>query len=194
MEKRNKILIVAASLLFLVLAGEIYYLFFIKPANSPQKTVDTTASQKQLNNLYVKRSDSEVKEIMENYSITADSMKPLIKSGVAKEILLTHVYKTVITKIGPISIDKKYSDGRKLHLDYELSFATMAESGKKEYSLLFTKKELERIHAFNSVGDERVETTLSSIQVGDYVSIIVQVNLLENSSNSLVNLEIVKLL
>lgn len=187
-------MIVAASLLFIVLAGEIYYLFFVKPANTPQKTLEMAAAQKKMSNLYAKRSDAELQDIMQNYSRSADAMKPLIKSGVAKEVILTHVYKTVITKIGPINVDKKFSDGRSLHLDYVVSFATMAESGQKEYTIYLTKKELGRMSAYRSVGEDRVEASLDSIQEGDYVSIVLQVNILEDPSNSLVSLEIVKLL
>lgn len=195
MKKTVPLLGIFAALLFVVLVGELIYLFAIKEKGAPVgKTVEMGTAPKKLSNIYAKRTPEEVEKIMKSFSEKSRALNPVIESGAAKELILTETYKTTITKIGQTSTERTLTDGKIAHFDFTLAFATMSEKGKKEYGYVFTKEEVKRISAFQAQGDEELPVDLSTIAVGDYVSITMQTDMLANPSQSLISLKIVKLL
>lgn len=194
MNKRQILLGVLIVALLGILIFELYIIFIKKPANTAQNQVEQTVLNKDLSNLYTKVPEKQVQNIMQGFTRQVESLKPLLRSGVLKELEVTEVYKSIIVHNGKTNTERKLVDGTVAKANYLISFASMAEDGRKEHGYLFTDKDLALIQAYTLQGEEEIEIPLEQILPGDFVSISMTTNVLLRPEDSLVRLKIVKLL
>lgn len=194
MAGKQSLFIFIILFLFGVLSFQLYFLFVKQSPKTPQRLVEDTATQNNLNNLYVKMPEKTVQVITDGINQKAESLKPLLRSGVLKQLEMTENYKSIIIKNGKTSTERTIIDGSSVKADYLISFATMSEDGKKDFGYLFSERDLERIEAYRLQGEEEIEISLEQIQPGDFVSITMVTSLTTHPEDSLISFKIVKLL
>ena len=185
---------VGIVILFVILCGEVYYLFFYSPIQNKESLNQIPTKQIKIDNLYQKRDDAEVERVVKIFAEKAKVLKPLIKSGVSKELVFTETNKTVITKIENGEVDKVMGNGKTVSFALELSFASIAESGSKNFTYLFSAGELDRIYAFKQIGEQEIPIDLDELRVGDFVSTTMSTDIYAPELETLVSFKIVKLL
>jgi len=195
-EKTNIFLIMFVVVLALVLCGEIFYLFFYKKQTPPISVVDNSAVNEipKISKLYKKIPDSEVALIYESIQQKIDSTKVPLKNGVVSEMILTEVYKSVITNIGKVDVTRTLLNNKEQKFDFLFQFSNMAEEGKKDFGFLFTNKELAKVQAFEEREGELVPIDLSKLQTGDFVRVVIETNILGNPTDNIISFTIQKLL
>ncbi len=194
MSKKNVFFLVLVVILFGILIFELYIIFGKKQSTSPKEITEQSVVENNLSNLYTKVPETQVQNIMRGYTRQVESLKPLLRSGVLKELKVTEVYKSVIIQNGRTNTERKLVDGTTVKANYLISFASMSEEGKKEHGYLFSDKDLNLIETYVMQGEEEIEISLDQIEPGDFVSISMTTNVLLRPENSLVRLKIVKLL
>lgn len=194
MDKKQALFGALIVLLFGILVFELYVIFVKKPSTSSQSTVEKSVTNNSLSNLYTKVPESQVQNIMKGFVRQVESLKPVLRSGVLKELEVTEVYKSVIIQNGRTNTERELVDGTAVKANYLISFASMSEEGKKEHGYLFSDKDLTLIEAYAMQGEEEIEISLDQIRPGDFVSISMTTNVLLRPEDSLVRLKIVKLL
>lgn len=190
------VLTIAILFLFVVLLGEIYFLFFKKEAQIPEQPDKKSATQtkgKGSDPTYQKRPAAEVKYALDFFSELAKELKPVMESGVLQTLELTETYKTTITGIGNSILEDALPDGTKVTYVFTLSFATLSKEGEKEVEYEFTKQELERVNAFKMVNEEEVPTDIDSLKKGDSVDITIVSDMFAAPVDNLISMKIVKL-
>jgi len=195
-EKTNIPLIALVVILALVLCGEIFYLFFYKKQTPPISVVDNSAVNEapKISKLYKKVPDSEVTLIYDSIEQKIDSTKVPFKNGVVSEMILTEVYKSVITNIGKVDVTRTLLNNKEQKFDFLFQFSNMAEDGKKDLGFLFTNKELSKVQAFEEREGELVPIDLSKLQTGDFVRVVIETNLLGSPTDNVISFTIQKLL
>lgn len=197
-EKTNTLLIVFVVVLAVILSAEMYYLFIYKKQQSMDNTTKTVedallTKTPPITNLYKKIPNDQVDFVYENITSKIDSTRVGYKNGTLSELILTEVYKSVVINIGNTEITRVLPNKKEQKFDFIFQFATMAEEGKKEMGLLFTKDELKKVKVHDLRGDETVEIAISEIKAGDFVRVIIETNLIESPSKSMVSMTIQKL-
>lgn len=193
--KTQKIMIVLSVVLFVLLVGELLFLFFYKQSsNVMEKKSDSTAKVVGTSGLYIKATDEDTKKVFDGIDSYMNGIKPLYKTGVLKELSVNETFKSVITNIGRVNVARKTANGTEYKYTFTLSISNPESTERKELRYLFTENELERIEVFQAIGNEGVEIPLEDLEVGDFVTINTVMNFLDNTSNSLISMKIVKLL
>lgn len=188
------VLTIAILFLFVVLLGEIYFLFFKKESQMSEQPDKKSATQiKNSDTTYQKRPAAEVKYALDFFSELAKELKPVMESGVLQTLELTETYKTTITGIGNSILEDALPDGTKVTYVFTLSFATLSKEGEKEVEYEFTKQELERVNAFKMVNEEEVPTDVASLKKGDSVDITIVSDMFATPVDNLISMKIVKL-
>ncbi len=191
-----RVLALAILFLFVVLLGEIYFLFFKRESQIPEQIDKKSVAQlkdKDSDRTYQKRPASEVKWTLDFFSELAQELKPVMESGVLQTLELTETYKTTITEIGSSTLEDTLPDGKKVTYIFALSFATMSKEGKKEVEYVFTKQELERVSTFITVKEEEVPIDIDSLKKGDVVAITIVSDMFATPVDNLISMKIVKL-
>lgn len=191
---KQKLLLVFILLLFGVLLFELYFIFGKKVSTTSNKITEQTILNNNLSNLYTKTPETQVQNIMQGFTRQVESLKPLLRSGVLKELEVTETYKSVVVQNGRTNTERKLVDGSVMKANYLFSFATMAEDGKKDHGYLFSDNDLKLIESYMMQGEEEIKIPLEQIRPGDFVSISMTTNVLLRPEDSLVRLKIVKLL
>lgn len=193
----QKPLLIVSLVLFVVLIAELLFLFvYKKNQQNTEKRINaqSAATINGLAGLYKPASDEDIKVIFGSIDAYMNTIKPLYKTGVLKELLITETYKSVVTKIGKVNITTKSIDGKQYKYVYEIHISNLENKEKKEHMYLLGVEELERIEVYQAMGNEEVEIELDDIKVGDFVSITSTINFFENPENNLDAMKIVKLL
>lgn len=197
-DKTNTLLVIGICVLFLILSGEIYYLFFYQKKDLAVSTVNKQTKNKASANpskeLWLKQTDTATESQFKEIHRRVDRVKPLFQSGVLKELLATEVYKSIVEEIGSKAESEKNVQGAVIDYAYVLSLSTFSEKGEKAFRYTFTNEELPRISAFKSQGDEEIPIDLDEIQKGDFVSVTITYDHLLSPQDNLISLKIVKLL
>ncbi|MFZ2025933.1 MAG: hypothetical protein WAV30_01460 [Microgenomates group bacterium] len=190
-------LLIISIVLFFVLVAELLFLFVYKKnqQDSEKKINETSAATiNGLAGLYKPASDEDAKVIFGSINVYMDTIKPLYKTGVLKELLITETYKSVVTKIGKIDVARKDSNGKMYKFVYEIHISNLENKEMKERSYLLGQEEIEKIEVYQAMGNEEVEIALADIKAGDFVSITSTINFFTNPENNLDAMKIVKLL
>lgn len=195
-EKTNTMLIIFVAVLALVLSMEVFYLFFYKKQTPPAPVIENLTVNKapKISNLYKKIPDNDVTLIFDQIQSRVDSNKIPLKNGVLTELILTEVYKSVITNVEKVDVTRTLPNNKQLKFDYEFQFSNMAEEGKKEMGFLFTNKELAKVQVFEAQEGELTPIDISGLKAGDFVRVVIETNLLANSNDNIISFTIQKLL
>lgn len=190
-------LLIISIVLFIVLVAELLFLFvYKKNQQETEKKIAATSSEtiNGLAGLYKPATDEDIKTIFGSIDIYLDTIKPLYKTGVLKELLITETYKSVVTKIGKVDVARKGSNGKTYKFVYEIHLSNLENKEKKEHTYLLGQEEIDKIEVYQAMGNEEVEMELSDIKAGDFVSITSTINFFTNPENNLDSMKIVKLL
>ncbi len=194
--KTNTILLISASVLFLILGFEIYYLFFYHPQPTNYQTNENRATQTTggLSSLWKESTPKVTNQRFAYINQRNELIKPLFQTGVLKAYSGVETYKTIITAIGPKNTLVKGDDGSEIRIAYEIRFSTQAKTGEKELTLVLSPKELLNVKTYKAVGDERVPVDIKEIKAGDFVSITLTIDYFADPDNGFSSIEIEKLL
>lgn len=190
-------LLIISLVLFVVLVAELLFLFVYKKNQQDtekKKSAASTATINGLAGLYKPASDEDIKVIFGSIDVYMDTIKPLYKTGVLKELLITETYKSVVTKIGKVDVARKDSNGKLYKFVYEIHISNLENKEMKERTYLLGQEEIEKIEVYQAMGNEEVEIELDDIKAGDFVSITSTINFFTNPENNLDAMKIVKLL
>lgn len=193
----QKPLLIVSVILFIVLVAELLFLFVYKrnqEDTEKKKNATATATINGLAGLYKPATDEEVKFIFTSIDAYLNTIKPMYKTGVLKELLVTETYKSVITKIGKTDTTVKGLNGKTYKFAYEIHISNLESKEKKEHMSFLGQEELEKIEVYQAIGNEEVEITLDDLKVGDFVSITSTTNFFANPENNIDLMKIVKLL
>lgn len=193
----QKPLLIISVILFIVLIAELLFLFVYKRNQEDterKKNATATATINGLAGLYKPATDEEVKLIFTSIDAYLNTIKPMYKTGVLKELLVTETYKSVITKIGKTDTTVKGLNGKTYKFAYEIHISNLESKEKKEHMYFLGQEELEKIEVYQAIGNEEVEITLDDLKVGDFVSITSTINFFANPENNIDLMKIVKLL
>lgn len=190
-------LLIISIILFVVLVAELLFLFVFKKNKQDAEDKIKTASVEAVNGLeglYKPATDDGVKLVFGYIDTYMDTVKPLYKTGVLKELLITETYKSVVTKIEKTNKTIKGMDGKTLKFVYEIRISNLDSKEKKEHGYLLGQEEIERIEVYKAMGKEEIEISLDDIKVGDFISITSTINFLTSPDNNINSMKIVKLL
>jgi len=193
----QKPLLIVSVILFVVLVAELLFLFVYKrnqEDTEKKKNASAAATINGLAGLYKPATDDEVKLIFDSIDSYLKTIKPMYKTGVLKELLVTETYKSVITKIGKTDKTTKGLNGKIYKFAYEIHISNLESKEKKEHMYLLGQEELEKIEVYQAIGNEEVEIALDDLKVGDFVSITSTINFFANPENNIDLMKIVKLL
>lgn len=193
----RKPLFIISLILFVVLVSELLFLFVYKKNQQDAEKKKNAVAAGTINGLaglYKPASDNEVKMIFGSINEYLDTIKPLYKTGVLKELLVTETYKSVITKIGKVDVTRKGYDGKMYKYVFEIHISNLESKEKKEYGYLFGPEEIEKIEVYQAMGNEEVEMSLEELEVGDFVSITTTMNFFMPPENNVDSVKIVRLL
>lgn len=190
-------LLIVSIVLFVILIAELLFLFvFKKNKQDAEDKIKATSVEtvNGLEGLYKPASDEGVKQVFNSIDVYMDTIKPLYKTGVLKELLITETYKSVVTKIGKTNVTRKGSDGQPHKYVFQIHISNLDNKEKKEHTYLFGQEEMERIEVFQAMGKEEIEISLEEIEAGDFISITSTINFLTSPDNNINSMKIVKLL
>lgn len=193
----QKPLLITSVVLFVVLVAELLFLFVHKrnqEDTEKKKNAATAATVNGLAGLYKPATDEDVKLIFNSIDAYLKTIRPMYKTGVLKELLVTETYKSVITKIGKTNTTTKGLNGKTYKFAYEIHISNLESKEKKEHLYLLGQEELDKIEVYQAIGNEEVEIALDDLKVGDFVSITSTINFFTNPENNIDLMKIVKLL
>lgn len=190
-------LLIISVVLFVILVAELLFLFVFKKNKQDAEDKIKAASVEAVNGLeglYKPATDDGVKLVFESIDTHMNTVKPLYKTGVLKELLITETYKSVVTKIEKTNKTIKGVDGKTLRFIYDIRISNLDSKEKKERGYLLGQEEIERIEVYKAMGKEEIEISLDDIKVGDFISITSTINFLTSPDNNINSMKIVKLL